>query len=192
MTGYRKLYTDKEAASYQQHKPEKHEAELRLTDCWFAQISRYYSVLDVPCGGGRVTINLAQRGYAITGEDVSEGIVQIARAAAAPKKLTYADRSFDAVICYRLFHHFPNPEIRRRAVRELCRVARGNVVMSYLSKWAYTAAYRRLCAALGGKKVTKFATSLAEVEGYFNQAGFYLVKDFARLPLIHQPTGGKK
>ena len=39
-------------------------------------------LLDVPCGNGRLSLQLAQRGYRVTGIDLSEEFIQEARAAA--------------------------------------------------------------------------------------------------------------
>jgi ubiquinone/menaquinone biosynthesis C-methylase UbiE len=44
---------------------------------------------------------------------------------------SFADDTFDAVICNRLFHHFFEPEIRVRALRELARISRGPIVISF-------------------------------------------------------------
>jgi SAM-dependent methyltransferase len=41
------------------------------------------SVLDVPCGDGRLTVRLAAAGYAATGVDIADGEVELARRAAA-------------------------------------------------------------------------------------------------------------
>ena len=99
--------------------------------------------------------------------------------------LPFENGSFDAVICFRLFHHFPNPEIRQRVVSELCRVAWRYVALSYFSPYSVTSLQRRWREAQGGRKSQKFATPFEEVEGYFRKAGFRPVRDFARLPLIH-------
>jgi 2-polyprenyl-3-methyl-5-hydroxy-6-metoxy-1,4-benzoquinol methylase len=190
-------YDQKTARKYQERKPAKHRAEMRLLDRAFALIPKTHRVLDVPCGGGRVAIHLANRGYNVSCADLSEAMIEIARENIANNRLscpverqdieqlTYPDCRFDTIVCFRLFHHFPNAEIRQRVVSELCRVAARNVVLSYFSPYSYTTAKRRLRAALGGKKSEKHATALAEVEGYFQNAGFRLVKDFAQMPLIH-------
>ncbi|HXG49351.1 MAG TPA: class I SAM-dependent methyltransferase [Methylomirabilota bacterium] len=190
-------YGAENARAYQRRKPSKHQAEMRLVDRAFVLIPRGHSVLDAPCGGGRVSLHLARKGYRMSAADLSDSMIEIARENFLKEKvevpvekqdverLTYADRSFDTVVSFRLFHHFPTPDIRERVVRELCRVAREYVVLSYFSPLSVTTIKRRLQKALQGKPVKKFATSLAEVEGYFNHAGFRLVKDFAQTPLVH-------
>jgi len=190
-------YTKETSKKYQQRKPSKHRAEMRVLDRAFKLIPKTHKVLDVPCGGGRVTIHLSKKGYEVSAADLSEDMIEIARQALADNKLdcsverqdvekfTLGDRSFDTIVSFRLFHHFPNPEIRQRVAKELCRVAAHNVVLSYFSPNSWTSVKRKLRAARGGRKSDKHATSLVEVEDYFKKAGFRLVKNFARAPLIH-------
>lgn len=68
-------------------------------------------ILDVPCGGGRLGIELAARGHQVTGIDIQEVLLDEARAAAATRgveaewqrrdmrDLPWAD-TFDAAICF--------------------------------------------------------------------------------------------
>jgi len=190
----RTKYDEQTARGY---KVGKHRAEMRLVDRAFTRVPKSHHVLDVPCGGGRVAVHLAQRGYKVSCADLSDAMLTIARETLAKHKLScpvekqdieqlaFADHAFDTIISFRLFHHFPNPEIRRRAVSQLCRVARKYVAMSYFSPVSVTSVKRHLRASLGGKRSQKHDTPLSEVKEYFAAAGFKLVKDFAQLPLIH-------
>ncbi len=190
-------YDEQRSRKYQDRKPTKHNAEMQLLDRAFALIPPGHRVLDVPCGGGRVSVHLAQKGYKICAADLSDAMIEITRenfknndiVATVEKQdvesFTFKDGAFDTIVSFRLFHHFPDREIRARVVRQLCRVAGKNVVLSYFSPLSFTSAKNRLRSALGGKKSTKYATSLAEIEGYFQSEGFRLVKDFAQLPLVH-------
>src|ERR1017187_4091671 len=186
-------YNDTKSQKYQARKPHKHRAEMRLIDRALALVPRHNRVLDVPCGGGRVMLHLARKGYQASGAELSESMIAIAREAASKEKLSctverqdleqlsYANGQFDTIVCFRLFHHFPNPELRQRVVSELCRVAATFVVLSYFSPYSVQSVRRKL----SGKDMDRFATPLAEVEGYFRNAGFRLVKDFAQLPVMH-------
>ena len=190
-------YDERIARKYQSRKPGKHRAEMRMVDRAFALVPKSHQVLDVPCGGGRLTLHLAHRGYAVTAADLSDSMLEITRENVAKsnfncavekqdiERLTFADRHFDTVVSFRLFHHFPTREIRQRAVNELCRVARKYVALSYFSPLSATSAQRKLRAAMGWRKSEKHPTTLREVREYFDAAGFRLVKDFAQLPLIH-------
>ena len=190
-------YDEKTARQYQVRKASKHNAEMRMVDRAFKLIPKTHRVLDCPCGGGRVTLHLGKKGYAMSAGDLSDAMLKITKEntekaglnVAVQKqdieKLSFDDRHFDTVISFRLFHHFPNPEIRQRAVTELCRVARKYIALSYFSPLSVTSVKRKIRVALGGKKSDKHSTPLGEVEGYFAKAGFKLVKDFAQLPLVH-------
>jgi cyclopropane fatty-acyl-phospholipid synthase-like methyltransferase len=186
-------YGDKQSGKYQHRKPRKHWAEMRLIARAFKHIPRKHRVLDIPCGGGRVMVYLAREGYAASGADLSESMIAIARESISQaklscavehqdiEKLTYGDGQFDTIVCFRLFHHFPNVEIRQRVVSELCRVAGQYVVLSYFSPYSVQSVRRKL----SGKDPDRFATSLSEVEAYFRHAGFRLVEDFAQMRLVH-------
>src|SRR5678815_1392658 len=193
----RTKYDKAGAQKYQVRKEGKNRAEMRLVDRAFAMIPKTATVLDAPCGGGRVTIHLSKRGYKVSAGDLSDSMLAIARENVAHagfsceverqdiEKLTFADRAFDAVICFRLFHHFPAPDIRQRVVAELCRVAGKWVALSYFSPASVTSLKRKWRAAMGGRKSEHYPTTLAEVTGYFERSGFRLAKDFAQLRFVH-------
>jgi len=169
--------------------------ELRLVARAFQLIPKPASVLDMPCGGGRVTVLLGQLGYQISAGDYSDPMLQITRETTAAnglkvdvfkediEQLSQRDKSFDAIICFRFFHHLPNAELRRKVVGELCRVARRHVAMSYFNPKTLRALEQEI-RKLRGRKLTVFNTSLAEVSAYFAEYGFRLVKNF-RLDLIN-------
>jgi ubiquinone/menaquinone biosynthesis C-methylase UbiE len=190
-------YDEKTARRYQVRKEGKHRAEMRLIDRAFSRIPKTHRVLDLPCGGGRVTVHLAKQGYTVSSADLSEPMLAITRENVALlgltcsaerqdiEKLTYPDRSFDTIITFRLFHHFPNPAVRQRVVTEICRVARQYVVLSYFSPASVTSFKRKLRVAMGGRKSDKHPTPLSEVKTYFANAGFRFVRDYAQMPLVH-------
>src|SRR5436190_120790 len=189
-------YTREASARYQQRNPRRHEAEMHLIARAF-QIVPPGHVLDAPCGGGRVGLWLARQGYTVTAADLSESMLDITRQNAAlealpinvqrqdVERLDYEAKSFDAVISFRLFHHFPNQDIRARTVAELCRVSRRYVLISYFHPWSTTALKQRAKTFFFNSPRTKHPTSLSEVRGYFQTHGFQLVRDFAQMPFFH-------
>jgi hypothetical protein len=48
----------------------------------------------------------------------------------------YAEDQFDGVTCIRLFHHFYESEIRRRALCELRRICRGPIIVTFRNSFA--------------------------------------------------------
>lgn len=192
----RTKYTAAFARNYQQVDSRKNEAERRLITKAFSHVP-VCSVLDAPCGGGRVSVWLSKAGYSVTAGDLSENMLEIARKnfdqASLPiqthradvEALAFPDQSFDAIVCFRLFHHFPNRDIRQRVVAELCRVARRHVVVSYFSPLSFTSIKRSLQARLLKYPQAKFATSLHELRSYFQSHGFRFVRNYARQRFVH-------
>ena len=186
------------AERYRHRPAAKHRAEMALVRRGMALVDGVDTVLDAPCGVGRATIMLAQMGYQTTGADLGEGAIRLARLEVAQAGVpviidtedlvhtSYRDRQFDAVLCFRFFHHLPTPEFRDEIVRELCRIAGKYVLISYLSPWSPTSAKRWLRKHLGlGRPSVQQATSLSEVQGYFARHGFSLVRDLAQTPFLH-------
>lgn len=182
---------------YMNRNPRKHNREMALVGKAISGISDFNSVLDIPCGTGRMSALLAQKGYQCTGAEISNAMVEIADKEIARLNLScniekmdieemeYSDKSFDAVLCFRLFHHYPNSNIRKQVVDELCRVAKKYVLLSYLSPLSLTSIKRRARLIFRGKKSHQHATSLAEVRRYFKRNHFVLYEDYAALRFVH-------
>jgi len=127
----------------------------RLPDC--------HSVLDVPCGAGRFLPTLAQFCPEVVGADVSAEVLGFARrraeSAGVPvqvlcgdaSRLPLPDNAVDAVFCNRLLHHLVKPEERARILRELHRVTRRYLVVSFFDYQRF-GAWRRFLKRLKGSK----------------------------------------
>ncbi len=144
------------------HRRER-EAILRA----MAAVAPPASVLDLPCGTGRATRLLTALGYCVTAADASPRMVQMARASwptdgqGRPDRAQvqyavcnamatgFASRHFDAVLCNRLLHHFREPQARQAVLRELGRVCRGPVVVSFFNVLALDALKTWLQRKLG-------------------------------------------
>lgn len=185
------------AEAYTRRKQHKHDAEMRLIRKALAYLNGVNSFLDAPCGTGRATIMLTREGYTTTGVDLGEAAVTVARQElekagvlanieqADIEKLQYQDGSFDAILCFRLYHHFPDDEIREKVIGELCRVAKNYVLISYLSPFSFTSIKRNLRATLLNKPSRQHTTSLASIENLFIQNNFKLVRNIPRQRFFH-------
>ncbi len=88
--------------------------------------------LDVGCGTGLLAERLARAGYAMSGVDPSEGMLEVLRArspevraeVASGTALPFADDSFDLVLCVAVMHHIAEPDAVRRTLAEMVRVSR--------------------------------------------------------------------
>jgi ubiquinone/menaquinone biosynthesis C-methylase UbiE len=94
------------------------------------------AILDVPCGHGRITNLLANRGYAMTGLDASQLFLDKARADATDQRvevdyilgdmreLPWRDPKFDAVVCWFTSFGYFDDDDNRRVLGEFRRVLR--------------------------------------------------------------------
>ena len=179
------------AERYTRRKERKHSAEMRLIATAISSLPRPMKYLDIPCGAGRATILLGRKGNTCVSADIGDGVLEVARKEIEKagieseilkldiENIDLPDNSIDAPLAFRIFHHFPNTEIRAKVVAELCRVSNRYVLISYLTPWSYTNIKRRLRATLGGKISRQHATHLSELEAYFSAHGYGLVNDYA-------------
>ncbi len=90
-------------------------------------------ILDVGCGGGFLTNELARHGYSVNGVDLSQESLKVAEAHDETKsvryevadayKLPFADESFDALTAMDFLEHVEDPE---RVIKEFSRVLKPN------------------------------------------------------------------
>lgn len=188
---YRARIKDTPAAaeSYTRRRQRKHDAEMALIRRALTYVEGVESFLDAPCGAGRATIMLAREGFKATGVDLGEGAVTVARRKVMEARVTasiekgdienlpFGENAFDATLCFRLYHHFPDDEVRKRMIAALCRVSRKYVVISYFSPLSPTSIRRYLRAALFNEPSRQVATSLTSLRRLFREQGFHLVRN---------------
>lgn len=117
------------------------------------------TVLDLPCGTGRLLPLLGEAGLQVTAADVSPHAVAIAQGRWSEgstfsnrmkftvceiNKTGFEDGQFEGVLCHRLFHHFNEPKTRIVALLELRRICRGPIIVSFFNSFAFEALRFRL------------------------------------------------
>ena len=146
---YRKKYQEISSAinynrKYQQRQKRRTRRETRIIRELLASMRPIDSILDLPCGGGRLSPLLAENSRVLIEADIAIGQLlyaqensrlQIPRMwlRASALQIPLSDASVDAALCLRLCHHFHTPEERENLVRELLRVARRFVILSFVS-----------------------------------------------------------
>jgi ubiquinone/menaquinone biosynthesis C-methylase UbiE len=144
------------------------------------------TVLDLPCGTGRITELLLRRGYQTTCGDISEEMIEVARQRLAP----FEDRieefaimdvyntrrkadSYDCVSCIRLFQHLVSSQ-RANALREMARISKRFVIINVMYVSPYYSAVRKLRLRLG-RYTTRYTSSQNEIAEELRVAGVRLV-----------------
>jgi SAM-dependent methyltransferase len=179
------------SAAYAQRNRRRDARELDLLAAvWPGQ--RGETVLDLPCGAGRLLPLLRERfGHRVLQADGSLAMLHEARAAAAAGArapaaaadalaMPFADRAVDGVVMFRFLHHLP-PELRQRALAEAARVARRFVVVSFFHPCSVHHLRRRVRQWFGAPP-TRFAVALGGVVRPMAAAGFELQATAADQP----------
>lgn len=142
-------------------------------------------ILDCPSGTGRVMQFFLDAGFRVTAADCSAHMVDRCRenmTSDFPRladrmdfriedvaSLRFPDRSFDGVVCNRLFHHYDDAGIRIKVLLELARVTRGLVAVSFSNSFS--------ASMLRNKLRSKQINSITEAQlsSEFEEAGMDVV-----------------
>lgn len=200
LSNHDRVKSDEHSAQlYTRRNPGKHRSEMRLVARAFDSLpgGTVKSVLDAPCGVGRISAWLARQGHEVTGVDLGEAAVRLSRDLLAEEGLAaalsvqnimamdFAERQFDCCICFRLLHHFRDRQDKARLIRELCRVSSRFVVISYFSTRSLTTLKRRLRQQITGKPLKQYPDDLRALERLFSSNGFRLFSSVERSRVLH-------
>jgi SAM-dependent methyltransferase len=125
--------------------------------------------LDVPCGAGRLSALLP--GDVVQVDRDPAMVVACgpdrARACASVHHLPFADGTFAGTLCHRLLQHIPTDVERIDILRELARVTRGPIVVSFFDSCSLQhlrRLVRRRCGKVrSGRSAVSRRTFLAEL-----------------------------
>ena len=170
-------------ADYQNklHRKLSDRRERALLLRYFAAIGHVGTVLDVPCGHGRLADLLAQRCDRLIEADWSFTMVALNQKdhggdtrrylRCSALEIPLPDQSVDVVVSFRLSHHLETQELRERHLRELFRVARRAVVVTWFSATSLKNRLRQVRVWLG-KKQPKNVMHGARVRAIAGECGF--------------------
>lgn len=164
------------------------EVQTRLTLGALEGLPKGATVLDVGGGHAQLVSPLLAAGYRVTvvGSNRScggrlESWTSVGRCrfdVADLHHLPYADRAFDAVLCYRLLAHSVD---WHRLVSELCRVAAHRVLVDYPSRRSVNIVSRRLFdmkQSIEGGTTRRYSLyGRDEIAGGFERAGFQVTEE---------------
>jgi ubiquinone/menaquinone biosynthesis C-methylase UbiE len=185
--------TERGAASYetkydrQLHKRISNRVERAVIAKAFAVAPGPYGLaLDLPCGAGRLTPEIARHvSGAIVEADYSPTMLERARTTARSRgdvgarrytrldalTLPFRDAAFDLVFSARLSHHIAHEPDRERWLLELCRVSRRTVIATVFDHHSLKNVWRLARSAFSHKR-PKNTLRLARVHELAERAGF--------------------
>lgn len=150
------------------HRKWSDKRERALLHRYFAQIGAVDTILDLPCGHGRLSDFLRSRCQQLIESDWSFTMVSLNQkdhgaepASGQPTRhyvrstaleIPLPDRSVDVVVSFRLSHHLETQELRERHLRELFRVAKKHVIVTWFSATSLKNLLREVRVKLAGKK----------------------------------------
>lgn len=146
---------------------------------------RSRTLLELPCGGGRLSPAMAPHADLMIEADVALGQLQYGRAhslgttpqvwlTASALRIPFRDASVDGVVCIRLCHHLPHAAERERLVVELLRVARRFVLLTFFDYHSLKNLLRRLRRPFD-RKQPKYTMTQDEVRRIAGEHGARLV-----------------
>ena len=149
------------------------------------------SILDIPCGTGRMTDLLLDSGYGVTGADISLEMLNFARQRIINhngrvnftigdiENLQFSDGSFDLILTIRLLHHIPS-DLHMKIFHELHRVTRRWVIISFSNKYSFQSIRRNARSKFS--KEPRYSIGPSDFRSEVAQADFDLVKYVPLLP----------
>ncbi len=129
--------------------------EYALIGRHMRRVGRSRVVLDLPCGGGRLTPAIADSTDFVIEADIAIGQLLFGRSqstVATPRvwmtasafHIPLRDNAVDGAICVRLAHHLPTLNERERLVQELLRVSQRFVIMTFFDHYSLKNLSRRM------------------------------------------------
>ena len=150
-------------------------------------------VLDVPAGAGRLRDVLTATGAKVVSVDNSWSMLAAAgpgtlRLRGDALRLPFRARSFELVVCCRLFHHLTDDGGRVRLLSELLRVASQRVLVSFWDAASWHALRRRHGLRRARHDDARLACSRSDMERLARLAGARVLGHAASLRFVSPQT----
>jgi len=157
------------------------------------------TVLDMPCGYGRIAPLLVGLGLTPLSGDISfamarrasrrpEAASGIGQLVGDSEQIPLATNTVDGATCIRLIEHFRLGQRRTDVMRELGRVVRRWLVVSFYDGASIHGKTKRLASKMRGKKVSVAMQSRASFRAEADAAGLTVVAFFAPVRFVHAHT----
>jgi SAM-dependent methyltransferase len=196
---------DQTSEAYQQNYQEDQEAaiyNIKYRECWTKRISTWRELalldrmvrnqgrckvlLDLPSGGGRLSQPMARHTDLLIEADVALGQLRYGRThgrvstpqvwmMASGFHIPLLNESVDGTVCVRLIHHLPTEAEREQLVRELLRVSKRFLIVSFFDYYSPKNTLRRLRRPFN-RKPPKSTMKVRELQRLAQDCGARLVE----------------
>lgn len=154
--------------------------------------ARDATMLDVPCGAGRLTPLLLPVASRLVSCDYSPAMLQVFRRTwrepcfvGSAFDLPFADRSFDVVFSARLSHHIESDARRADYLREIMRISARWVIVTIFDRDSLKNRLREFSRRFSGKR-SKHSTARGDLERIAREREFTVAAGF---PLSRLASG---
>lgn len=171
--------------------------EKRTIAKCFSDVATGETIVDVPCGTGRLAEVLLAGGYRVHGIDISEAMLLVAQQrllkyqdcftheVADAKKIRSSEPNYDAALCARVLMHFPL-EQQIEFLAGVARLSRSIVVINHSLDSRYQRLRRRLKRLLSRQQPARFPTSNADIKELLQRSGLRELRRYRLFPLISE------
>lgn len=163
----------------------------------FARVPTNETLVDIPCGTGRLADALLSRGYRVHGMDISAEMLQVAKQrldgfgerftceVADAKSLPEGANTYAGALCARVLMHFPL-EQQIEFLAGVAKLSRGTVVINHSLDSPYQRFRRGIKRLLGHQAPARFPVSNADIRKLLKGAGLRETKRYRLMPLISE------
>jgi len=170
--------------------------ERKRLEAAFALISKGGSVLDMPCGTGRITEQLLHAGFKVLGGDISKSMLTIARTKLGHHPnldgltvmnglaLPCPDKSVDGVTSIRFMCNIPH-DLQKAILREFARVCRGPIIVG-LSHDSRVMRLRNVVKRVLGMSVNDYPVSPSILKEWAADCGLSILARKFTIPFLSE------
>jgi len=166
--------------------------EKRFAQRLFEMVGSDSHIVDIPCGNGRF-FNIFSKAGKLTMADYSIHMLKAAEERfgtpenvnllqADISSIPLSNGSADLCFCMRLFHHMQNDQVRLSALKELARISKKYIALSFYNKNCLRFYWRKAF----GKKIRGNYVTFAHIVNLAEQTRLEPVKRLPKLNLTEQ------
>lgn len=183
------------ARRYAERSPRRHAEEWRLVTRAWAGDTWPATVLDAPCGAGRMAAEFLARGSRVRCADLSPAMrAEAGRALSGRAGLLGVEAldlemsdppaawRADLVLCFRFLHHLPDTAARRRVLGNLAALSSGRVMVSFHHPVSVHNLSRALRRLVTGRRGDRHAVTLSALRADAAACGLSFVRAEALAP----------